>query len=56
MHLLPAAPLLGSEHLLAEQDPQHKYLRGLMMPAFTADSIASLTPRMTAVLGKYLNR
>jgi cytochrome P450 len=51
-----AAKLLGQDHLLAVQDPQHKYLRGLIMPAFTPDSIASLAPRMVAVLGRYLER
>jgi cytochrome P450 len=36
-------------------EPQHKYLRNLIMPAFTNEAIERLVPRMEAVLARYLD-
>jgi cytochrome P450 len=35
----PAVAMLGEESLLLAADPKHKYLRGLLTPAFSDDSI-----------------
>jgi cytochrome P450 len=54
--LLPAA-IFGEHALVMIRDPaRHKYLRTLIMPAYTPDSIAALVPRMEAVVAKYLTK
>jgi cytochrome P450 len=53
--LLPAGSLLGEQSLLMLPEPQHKYLRNLIMPAFTNEAIERLVPRMEAVLARYLD-
>jgi cytochrome P450 len=47
---------MGLNSLVVVQEPVHKYLRNMIMPAFTAEAIAALTPRMVSVIDKYLNR
>jgi hypothetical protein len=53
--LPPAGSLLGEQSLLMLPEPQHKYLRNLIMPAFTNEAIERLVPRMEAVLARYLD-
>jgi hypothetical protein len=36
-------------------EPRHSYLRRLIMPAFSNEAIERMAPRMTAVLGRYLD-
>lgn len=50
-----AGLLLGHLSLLMLPEPQHKYLRNLIMPAFTNEAIERLVPRMEAVLQRYLD-
>eukprot|EP00878_Enallax_costatus_P002591 GHUV01002773.1.p1 GENE.GHUV01002773.1~~GHUV01002773.1.p1 ORF type:complete len:523 (+),score=179.47 GHUV01002773.1:316-1884(+) len=47
--------LLGPQNLLQAPEPRHKYLRNLIMPAFTAEAIEKLVPRMETVLHRFLN-
>lgn len=56
MNLGGANNLLGTENLLVSPEPRHKYLRNLIMPAFTNEAIEKLIPRMEAVLQSHLDR
>ncbi|WIA10314.1 hypothetical protein OEZ85_010506 [Tetradesmus obliquus] len=49
------ATLVGQHSLLMVQEPRHKYLRNLIMPAFSPEAIERLTPRMVAVVSRYLD-
>uniref|UniRef100_A0A383WDQ0 Cytochrome P450 n=1 Tax=Tetradesmus obliquus TaxID=3088 RepID=A0A383WDQ0_TETOB len=53
--LMSSRSLLGDQSLLMLPEPQHKYLRNLIMPAFTNEAIERLVPRMEAVLQRYLD-
>lgn len=44
MLLNPAVALLGADTLVLAADPQHKYLRGLLTPAFSNDAINRYAP------------
>ncbi|KAF6258855.1 cytochrome P450 [Scenedesmus sp. NREL 46B-D3] len=55
-NLLSSRSLLGDQSLLMVPEPQHKYLRNLIMPAFTNEAIERLVPRMEAVLDRHLGR
>lgn len=53
---ISAGELLGSQNLLQVPEPRHKYLRNLIMPAFTSEAIEKLVPRMETVLKRYLDK
>eukprot|EP00775_Hariotina_reticulata_P004005 gene4005-4256_t len=48
--------LMGDKSLLTVQEPRHRYLRNLVMPAFTNEAIEKLTVRMERVIGRYLDK
>eukprot|EP00879_Flechtneria_rotunda_P003830 GHRR01004070.1.p1 GENE.GHRR01004070.1~~GHRR01004070.1.p1 ORF type:complete len:300 (+),score=122.02 GHRR01004070.1:648-1547(+) len=54
--ILSGRSLLGEESLLLAPEPRHKYLRNLIMPAFSNEAIDKLVPRMEKVLQKYLDK
>lgn len=50
-----AVELLGPQSMLIVQEPRHRFLRGLMQPAFTAEAIATTLPLVTEVVDTYLS-
>ncbi|KAF6255323.1 cytochrome P450 [Scenedesmus sp. NREL 46B-D3] len=54
----PQITALFGEHALVmiKDAARHKYLRTLITPAYTPESIAGLVPRMEAVVAKHLGR
>lgn len=53
---ISAERLMGDKSLLTVQEPRHRYLRNLVMPAFTNEAIEKLTERMERVIGSYLDK
>lgn len=46
--------LLGKDSLIQVSDPQHKYLRGLLSPAFTPEAVANYLPQIVDLMQRHL--
>lgn len=46
--------LLGKDSLIQVSDPQHRYLRGLLSPAFTPEAVASYLPQIVDLMQRHL--
>ena len=45
---------MGEDSLLVVSGPKHKYLRGLLAPAFSPESVASYTPQIVQLVERHL--
>jgi cytochrome P450 len=45
---------LGKDSLIQVADPQHRYLRGLLTPAFTPEAVASYLPQIVELMQRHL--
>ncbi|WIA32262.1 hypothetical protein OEZ86_003108 [Tetradesmus obliquus] len=46
--------LMGEHSLVLVQEPRHKYLRGLLQPAFSGSAISGYLPAIQALVGRHL--
>lgn len=46
--------LLGKDSLIQVADPQHRYLRGLLSPAFTPEAVAGYLPQIVDLMQRHL--
>jgi len=49
-----AVALMGEHSLVLVQEPRHKYLRGLLQPAFSGSAISGYLPAIQALVGRHL--
>lgn len=47
--------LLGPNSLLFAADPKHKYLRGLLYPAFSPEAVASYLPQIRELVQRHID-
>jgi cytochrome P450 len=45
---------MGEHSLVLVQEPRHKYLRGLLQPAFSGSAIAGYLPAIQALVTRHL--
>lgn len=50
----PTVRMLGEDSLINVSDPQHKYLRGLLTPAFTPEAVAGYLPQIVDLMQRHL--
>lgn len=51
---LSAVTLMGDRSLVLVQEPHHKYLRGLLQPAFSKEAVYSYLPAIQALVDRHL--
>lgn len=51
---MPAVGLLGKDSLINVADPKHRYLRGLLSPAFTPEAVAGYLPQIVDLMSRHL--
>lgn len=45
---------MGSDSLLQATDPRHKYLRGLLAPAFSPEAVGSYVPAIVSLMQRHV--
>lgn len=45
---------MGRDSLIQMPDPQHKYVRGLLSPAFSPEAVASYLPQIVQLMQRHL--
>lgn len=45
---------MGEDSLLVVSGPQHKYLRGLLAPAFSPEAVSRYTPQIAQLVTRHL--